>query len=517
MERAEAVSETLAKVLTGMGSPRILVIGDMILDRYVWGEASRISQEAPIPILNVRQKEWRPGGAGNVVNALSHLGAQVTACGVVGGDDDGHLLARCVQELSGNRSCIVVDPQRPTTVKTRFVGYVQSARRAPHHVLRVDEEVTTPVAGEIEREMLDFLANVVGDQDCVICEDYEKGVLTEAVLAEIASLARSAGVPVLVDPKLGRPYRIYAGATALVPNRYEARVATGIEITDEAAARKAAASLVKDLALEHCLIKLDRDGMYLYSQGGRGTMIPTRPRDVYDVTGAGDIVVAVFAALLASGAKPEEAAQLANVAAGIEVGKFGCAPVYREEMLHELRSLDQRLSHKLYSLEALCSALQQRRSRGEKIAFTNGCFDLLHQGHIELIKFARRQGDLLVVAMNSDSSVRKLKGPSRPILGQEERAGVLAALGDVDYIVLFDSTEVTPVIEAVRPDVLVKGGDYRPDQVVGHEIVESHGGKVMIAPLVKGISTTDIVERVMHRYGNRDQSGPARRAEEASQ
>ena len=496
----------LAETVESLGAPRVLVVGDMILDRYVWGSANRVSQEAPVPVLSVTKKEWRPGGAANVVSALAHLGCQVAACGVVGGDEDGSLLARKLREMTGKRSKIFADTQRPTTVKTRFVGYVQSAGRAAHHVLRVDEEVTDPIPAGLERQVLQYVENAVGDFDCIICQDHNKGMLTENILTELVSLATAAGCPIVVDPPTcGRPYSLYSGVTALVPNRYEAAAATGIEITDEATAHRACAKLAAELSLGQCLLKLDRDGMYLYTGGDQGVAISTVPQDVYDVTGAGDVVTAVFSALVGAGEDFETSARVANVAAGIEVGKFGCAPVYREEILQELRSRDQGLLHKLVSVEAAQRLLAARRKRGEKVAFTNGCFDLLHQGHIELIKFSRQQADVLVVGMNSDRSVRALKGPSRPILGQRERAGILAALSEVDYIVIFDTKEVTPLIEALKPDVLVKGADYRPDQVVGHEIVTAYGGEVRLAPLIEGISTTNIVERVLQSYGQNEE------------
>lgn len=490
------MSEKLASLLEKMGSPRVLVVGDMILDRYVWGRAGRISQEAPIPILLVDRKEWRPGGAASVVaNALAPLGAAATACGVIGGDEDGRLLSGRMDELTNRRSRLFVDHDRPTTVKTRFIGYVQSAGRAAHQMLRVDEEDAGPIPPEVERQVLDFAQSNMADHDCVVVEDYDKGLLTPTLLAELIALAKSFGLPVVVDPASRRSYDAYSGATALVPNRFEAFQATGINITDADSAAKAGGKLISDLALAHCLVKLDRDGMCLCS-GSRNTMIRNEPLDVYDVTGAGDTVTGVFGALVAAGADFEDAARIANVAAGIECGKLGCAPVYKGEILRALREAEHGAQHKIVTPEQLKPILEERRRRGEKVAFTNGCFDLIHQGHIGLIKFARRQGDLLVVGLNSDRSVRELKGPTRPILGQEERAGILGAFAEVDYIVVFDTLEVRPLVEELRPEVLVKGGDYSPDQVVGHEVVESYGGEVRMAPLVKGVSTTNIVERV---------------------
>ena len=490
------LSEKLAGILEKMRVPRVLVVGDMILDRYVWGRAGRISQEAPIPVLSVDRREWRPGGAANVVaNALVPLGVTATACGVVGGDEDGRLLSERIGELTGRRSRLVVDHGRPTTVKTRFIGYVQSAGRAAHQMLRVDEEDPAPIPPEVERQVLDFLESNMGAHDCLVVEDYDKGLLTPNLLMEVIGMAKSFGLPVVVDPAIRRSFDVYQGATALVPNRFEASQATGVAIADSASAAAAGDKLLGDLSLGYCLIKLDRDGMCLCS-GSRRAMITNEPLDVYDVTGAGDTVTGVFGALVAAGADYEAAARIANVAAGIECGKLGCAPVYKDEILQALRGAEHGAGHKVLEVGRLKALLEERRARGERMAFTNGCFDLIHQGHIGLVKFARSQGDLLVVGVNSDRSVRALKGPTRPVLGQEERAAILSAFAEVDYVVIFDTLEVTPLIEELRPDVLVKGGDYSPDQVVGHEVVESYGGEVRMAPLVEGASTTNIVERV---------------------
>lgn len=491
----------LSEQVAAIGSPRVLVIGDLILDRYAWGETSRISPEAPIPVLNLKQEESRPGGAANVASVLAHLGATVSCCGVVGDDGPGRSLRDMLTAICKGGVHVVADRARPTTVKTRFIGYVQSARRAMHHILRVDSEDTATISPAVEEELLRFLVAAIPGQDVVLVSDYEKGLLTDRLMREVIKQARAVGVSVLADPKLGRPPEFYAGVTLLTPNRYETSVLTGVTIGDHASMERAARQLVPAVAESAVLITLDRDGMYLYEAGGRGTHIRTQPREVYDVTGAGDVVVSVVALTRAAGFSWRDAAEVANIAAGIEVGKVGAAPVSRAEILAELRLQEGLPSSKIKDEKELCEILREHRRRNERIVFTNGCFDLLHIGHIELIKRARREGDVLVVGLNSDASVRALKGPTRPIIGQNERARILAALEDVTYIVLFDDPSVQRLVEVVQPDVLVKGADYEPEGVVGAEFVKSRGGRVVLAPLVEGKSTSNIVSRILEAHG----------------
>lgn len=488
----------LSELIHKIGSPRVLVVGDLVLDRYAWGEAGRISPEAPIPVLNLKNTESRPGGAANVVSVLSHLGATVSCCGVVGDDGDGKTLTQMIQELCQGTTKTIIDARRPTTVKTRFIGYVQSARRAMHHILRVDSEDVTPVTGEVEARIVSFLAEAIPQQDVVLVSDYEKGVLSERVMQELTRIARQAKVPVMADPKLGRAPQFYAGVTLMTPNRYETQMLTGIAVRDAETMEQAARKLVPAVAQGAVLITLDRDGMYLFEAGNeRGIQIKMQPREVYDVTGAGDVVISVMALMRASGCSFIEAAEIANVAAGIEVGKVGASPVYREEILNELLLREGTAPTKLKNAHDLTAVLEERRRRGETIVFTNGCFDLLHVGHIELLKFARRQGDLLVVGLNSDKSVQALKGPTRPIVNQKERAHVLAALEVVDYIVIFDEPSVGPTVELVKPDVLVKGTDWADKGVIGTEFVEARGGRVVLCPLIEGLSTTNIVAKIL--------------------
>jgi len=498
------MSERLAKMIETAGHPRILVVGDLILDRYIWGEAGRISPEGPIPILRVTNEEVRPGGAGNVVSALAHLKARVSACGVIGRDAEGNALLERLRSLAGATEGVLRDASRPTTVKTRYVGYVQSARRGIQHMLRVDREETAPIPEAVENDLIGYVQEVLPGQDAVVVSDYDKGLLTARLLRCILELARDQGIPVVTDPKMGRDYRLYRGTSVLTPNRYETQMATGVTPRDEKSLREAARALMEIARPRHVVITLDRDGMYLYGEEEVGILVPTRPREVIDVTGAGDMVASVIAFVLACGGDMRDAVTMANIAAGIAVTKIGAAPVSRGEVLSDLLG-GQSINAKLKTLDEAVRMAQEIRRRNGSVVWTNGCFDILHVGHYEYLKFARQQGDFLIVGLNSDDSVRRLKGPGRPITGEAERARILAALDVVDCIVIFDQDTPLEAIRAVRPDVLVKGGEYRKEQVVGWEVVESYGGRVALAPHVEGVSTSDIVRRIVDRYGNSSQ------------
>jgi len=495
------MSDDLVKVLDHAGQPGILVVGDLVLDRYVWGEAQRISPEGPIPVFSTTSEEERPGGAGNVVAALAALGAEVALCGGIGTDSEGDRLAAQLSELTANADGILRQPERPTTVKTRYIGYVQSARRGIQHMLRVDKEDTAPILTEVEDQAIQYIETVIAQQQAVILSDYDKGFLTERLMGRVIELAREYGVPVITDPKIGRPYSIYRGSSVLTPNRYETQLATGIAPRDAASIQRAAEALIETVGLEYAVITLDRDGMYLAGADGEHMHVHSLPREVFDVTGAGDIVVSVIALMLGCGVAMKEAVTLANVAAGIAVGKIGAAPVTRDEIIADLLG-GSGVETKLKSVGQAVEMVQEIHRTNGKVVWTNGCFDILHIGHYEYLKFSRRQGDLLIVGLNSDDSVRRLKGPNRPITGEAERARILAALDVVDAVVVFDEDTPQGMIEILRPDVIIKGADYKKDEVVGGAFVESYGGKIVLAPIIGGVSTTDIVQRILESHGN---------------
>jgi D-beta-D-heptose 7-phosphate kinase/D-beta-D-heptose 1-phosphate adenosyltransferase len=496
------VYRELIKMVEGLGTPRILVVGDLILDRYVFGDAERISQEAPIQVLKVAHEETRLGGAGAVVNNLCKLGAQVDVFGVVGADPDGEELKAHLARIGAEtKGVLTASDGRPTTRKTRFVGRAQ--HRIPQQVLRVDWEQPDDLSDADQAAVIADFRRVLAQArpDAVLLSDYGKGVLTAGLTAQSIEVAAAAepGIPVVVDPLKSADYTKYRGATVLTPNRVEAEVASGVRLAgdDPAALERAAAGLVNRLDLQALVITLDKAGAYLrHRDEATGSLVPTRPRHVYDNAGAGDMVVAVMALAMAGGADVHRAVQLANVAGGLEVEKFGVQPVTREEMVLDLLGEARRSGDKVRTTEALLADLGRHRARGETVVFTNGCFDILHAGHIEYLAFASRQGDVLVVGLNSDRSVRSIKGPERPVCPQDQRARVLSAVEAIDYIVVFDEDTPQRLIEAVRPDILVKGEDWRDKGVVGREFVESHGGRVVLAPLVQGLSTTDLVNRI---------------------
>jgi D-beta-D-heptose 7-phosphate kinase/D-beta-D-heptose 1-phosphate adenosyltransferase len=491
------MSADLIDLVQRLGQPRVLVVGDVMLDRYVWGDAERISQEAPVILLHADRREERLGGASSVATLLRALGARVTLAGVLGKDGDGGRLRQILIDLGIDHEAVLVDPDRPTTVKERYIGRAQ--QRHPQQMLRVDYEMRRPLPEALEKELAGALAQQVRRADIVLISDYDKGVCTPGLLAAVIAGARACGVRVLADPIRGPDYRKYHGCSAITPNRLEAGLATGRVLPTAAQALAAGAELRELLDLEAAVITLDREGMVLVHRDGRGQTFPTRPRQVYDITGAGDMVLAMLGMALAGGADYDAAIRLANVAGGLEVEKIGVAPVTRDEVLRDLlRSgpAASARSEKQLERDALMQELESRRRLGQRVAFTNGCFDVLHAGHVQYLRDARAQADLLVVGLNGDAGVRALKGEGRPVQPVEARAEVLAALQAVDYVVVFDEPTPLALIEALRPDVLVKGADYRKDEVVGADLVESYGGRVYLAALREGYSTTRLLQRL---------------------
>jgi D-beta-D-heptose 7-phosphate kinase / D-beta-D-heptose 1-phosphate adenosyltransferase len=485
-----------------LGPVRVLVVGEVILDRYVHGDVSRISPEAPIPVLRVTRREEKPGNAGFVMANLRALGAEVSAASVVGGDRDGQLLRDIFGGLGINMRAMLTDPGRPTTVKTRMLGSVQSAHRATQQLLRVDEEDSLPLAPAIERELIARMKRELPRAHGVLISDINKGLLTANLLRAIIEGARSRRIPVIVDPRLTEDFSIYHGATAITPNRFETETATGIKMTDRDAWRAAGEMLIKKLGLDACLITLDREGMYLLEHDAAPTYIPTAPREVYDVTGAGDVVLSTFGIFAIGGLGFASAARLANLAASLEVTRLGTDVISREDLSRAMTPQEGHSERKILSHDELRSALARDRRAGKSIAFTNGCFDLIHAGHLQLLNFARAQGDKLEVGLNSDRSVRMLKGEDRPIHPSSERARILAALEPVDYVVIFDDPRAEKIVRVVRPDVLIKGEDYRGKVVDGQKFVESYGGSVALAPLLQGKSTSGTIKRMRaHQNG----------------
>lgn len=481
------------------GRLRALALGDLMLDEYLWGKAERISPEAPVQVVDVGRQDVRPGGAGNVAANLAALGCQVAIAGVVGDDDSGHSLQKIFAEKKIALDGLVVDPSRPTGKKTRVVA-------AHQQIVRIDRESRAAISEACESRLIAQIESLAPSCHAILASDYLKGVLTPRVLAAAITAGRRQGIPVIVDPK-GADYLRYRGATILTPNRREAEAASGIAIVDGASLAAAAERILDQADLTALLITRSEEGMSLFFRQGEPIHIPTVAREVFDVTGAGDTVVAALGLALAAGCSTGDAARLANIAAGVAVSKLGTATVSPDEILRELDAEHPDCSTKIKNLDAMAAIVARERSRGRRVVFTNGCFDLLHVGHVKYLQKARRLGDMLILGLNSDASIRRLKGPDRPLIAEQERAHLLAALDCVDYVVLFDDDKPLKLLETLRPDVLAKGADYSHEGVVGYEIVEAYGGRVERVELVEGKSTTSIIGTILERFGNRQPNG----------
>ena len=486
----------LIRLLVGWKSRRIVVAGDFMLDHYLYGNAERLSPDAPVPVLAVEREDLKPGGSANVCLGLRALRCEVVCLGVVGDDAPGRQLRIALEQAGCDTSGLVTVDDRPTTVKQNLIGLAQ--HRHPQKMFRVDRECRQPIGPFTAKRLLAAAARALRRADVLCLEDYQKGVLTPAVCRGLIRLARKRDTPVLVDPAAISDYRKYRGVTCITPNRTEASLATGIDAGggDGPTLHRLARRLLGDLDLECVVLTLDKQGALLLERGGRPVPVPTVARQVYDVTGAGDMVLAMLAAARANGADWPAAVALANTAAGLEVEKFGIVPVALEEVLLSLLHQSRQALGKIRTLAHLLPELAAHRTQGRRIAFTNGCFDILHAGHVAFLRAARAHGDLLVVGLNSDASIRRIKGPGRPVNDQDDRLMVLSELESVDYLVLFDQDTPLELIKAIRPGRLIKGADYTAEQVVGAREVASWGGQVALVPLVKGRSTTNIIRRI---------------------
>ena len=484
------MSDGLIRLVQSLGQPKVLVVGDLMLDRYERGSVSRISPEAPIQVLNVEQQSFRLGGAGSVAHNLAVMGAQVTCCGLLGDDPEAETFIAELDRLDIRHDGVLQIEDRPTTLKTRFIARQQQ-------VLRVDREDASEPLKSVQICAADYAEAVIPEQDAVVIQDYSKGLVTPLVCERIIRKCRQMDIPVLIDPGRGADYSKYRGANCLKPNRTEAANATRLELAGDDAIRRAARALIDELDLDAVMITLDRDGLYMREAGGDELSVPPDALEVFDVTGAGDVTISVLAMVIAAGGGYRDAATIANAAGAVEVTKVGAQPVTCNEIIAQFNRQSYGYARKIVDDSALSRIARDLRERGKAVVFTNGCFDLLHAGHIRLLHDARKLGDMLIVGLNTDASIRLQKAPDRPILPQEERAHVLAAIADVDYVVLFD--EETPkrlIEEVVRPDVLVKGSDYEGKLVVGRDFVEAHGGRVELVQIVPGMSTSSIVSKI---------------------
>src|SRR5882757_5321642 len=474
-----------------IASRTVLCVGDLMLDEFVYGEVSRILPEAPAPVIAVQRSETNIGGAGNVARNIASLGARCIFAGLIGEDEAGAKLKVQLAQESGIESVLVSDPSRPTTRKVRFVSEHFST-----HMLRADWELAQPAAPEIEQKLIDAILPQLARADIVLLSDYAKGVLTARVIRNVIDAARKLGKRVIVDPKSAN-LAIYRGATLLTPNRKEFSEATRSRADSEKSIAEAAQDAMQLADCEAILVTQSEHGMTLVPRQGEIIHIPAHPVKVRDVSGAGDTVAAALAVVLAAGADWETALRMANAAAAVAVSKKGTAIVTAAELRqrilpHAYRAAEEKIVATGGELDA---QLLDWRKQGLRIGFTNGCFDILHPGHVKVLTAARGACDRLIVGLNSDASAQRLKGEGRPVQDERARAEVLAALEAVDLVVLFEEDTPIKLIAQVRPSVLVKGGDYTREQVIGHEIVEANGGEVMLVDILAGFSTTSLVKR----------------------
>lgn len=466
-----------------------LVIGDLMLDRYLWGKVERISPEAPVPVVLLDHETEAAGGAANVAANLVGLGMHTRLVGCIGADDNGARLKRAIHGLGIDTSGLLHAETHPTIAKTRVLGGHQQ-------MLRLDHENRAPYTNKDMHALTRLVHQMLADRPAVVLlSDYAKGVLTSTLCQTVITEAKRLGIPVLVDPK-GRDYRKYHGATALTPNKRETAEACHADVHDNAALLDAATHLRRNLALEFLAVTRGEEGISLI-EDNHSLHIPATARQVFDVSGAGDTVIATLAAGLVAGLNRRDALHLANLAAGVVVGKVGTVPIARAELLHELLREDSaEQADKVCERDALLTRVAGWRATGKRIVFTNGCFDLLHTGHVTYLETARKLGDKLVLGLNTDRSVSALKGPTRPVIHEQDRARVLAALESVDAVILFDEDTPLSLIEAIKPDVLVKGSDYTEAQVVGGREVKSWGGSVALVDIVPGRSTSGIIDKL---------------------
>jgi D-beta-D-heptose 7-phosphate kinase / D-beta-D-heptose 1-phosphate adenosyltransferase len=481
--------ELFCRLLSEFHSARLLVLGDVMLDRFVYGTVERISPEAPIPVIREDRVVNMPGGAANVARNIASMGARVTLLGVVGEDSWGEELRVQLATNPGIDVHLLKDRSRPTSVKTRYVADGQQ-------VMRADRESRVELSSAVERRVLDEYTALLSSADVIVLSDYAKGVLCDSLTRGAIEISSRAGKVTIVDPK-SKDLAKYRGATILTPNRLELQQACGLECgSDEEVVDGARAILDKNVC-DVVIVTRGKDGMSVVQRGEPAVHLPTTARQVFDVSGAGDTVIAAISLGLAVGAKVGDSAAIANTAAGIVVGKRGTATVTTGEIMAALRPFDGYTdSQKIFSLDSVLQLVRDWRAAGLKIAFTNGCFDLLHPGHISLLEQARGSADRLIVGLNADISIRRLKGSTRPVQGEVARAIVLSSLKSVDAVVIFAEDTPIGLIETLEPNVLVKGADYTMQTVVGADLVINRGGKVLLAELLSGHSTTDTVKRV---------------------
>ncbi len=467
---------------------RLLVVGDLMIDEYVWGNVDRISPEAPVQVVAVHNEEYTLGGSGNVVNNLVALGADVAVLGVVGTGRDGQELLNKLTDIGADTGGIVQESGRPTTKKTRIIAEHQQ-------VLRIDRETRKTISSQSFDLLAEAAEKIIPAVDLILISDYGKGLITRELVSKLVNLAASTGKIVIADPK-GLDFSKYAGISLLTPNKREASLASGLEISDEKSLLQAGGALLQKSGIDKLLITCGKDGMILFEPNLKPFKIRTKAQEVYDVSGAGDTVIAALGLGIAAGLPLREAVALANTAAGIVVGKVGTATVTRKELARALKQPAEETVSKHKSIRELADICKKLHNDHKRIVLTNGCFDLLHVGHIKLFEASKRLGDVMIVAIDDDASVKRLKGANRPVISDTERVGILSALDSVDYVVVFATHELEKVIQTIRPDVLTKGSNYASEAVQGREMIENYGGRVELVPITEEISSTQIINNI---------------------
>jgi D-beta-D-heptose 7-phosphate kinase/D-beta-D-heptose 1-phosphate adenosyltransferase len=476
------------EILESARGKRILVVGDIMLDRYVSGEVERICPEAPVPVVRIRDEHAMLGGCGNVARNLAPFGLRVSIASVVGDDEEGRTVRKLLREDGTATRGLFVDAARPTTSKTRVTAERQQ-------MIRLDREDSAPMSEAVQRQVIDWLAGAIPECAVVLVSDYAKGVLSEPVRKAIFETARAHGVPALVDPKLS-DFRAYRGAFLIKPNYREACAAAGARIENREALEKVGRRLRRSTGCDALVITRGPHPTAVFQAGRKVEYVPTLAREVFDVSGAGDTMLALLGVGLAAGGSVVDAVHLANIAAGIVVGKVGTARAEVAEILAQAAADRDPAARKSIDPRRLAPILDEHRAQGRKIVFTNGCFDLLHAGHIRFLQQARRLGNVLIVGLNSDDSVRRVKGPPRPFLGQSERVQIVAALDSVDYVVVFNEPTPRKLLRRLRPDVLVKGREQSSEAVVGADIVKSYGGTVKVLGAFEGTTVTELSREI---------------------
>ncbi|MFC1496774.1 D-glycero-beta-D-manno-heptose-7-phosphate kinase [Candidatus Margulisiibacteriota bacterium] len=473
----------LKQIIPKFAGKKVLVVGDLMLDEHIWSSVKRISPEAPVPVAEVKQITHVAGGCGNVASNIKSLSGIPLLIGIIGADSSGQRLVKYLKNQKIATNYLVKTVERPTILKSRIIAGSQQ-------VIRVDREETVTVSEKLERAVLKKIRSSIRNADAVVLSDYNKGVLTYKICSETIRLAKKHKIPVAVDPK-GYNYKKYRCATVITPNLVEAEHLSG-----KKSVINAGKTMLRQTGARNILITRGKDGMSLYPRSGKSYNIPAIPREVFDITGAGDTVIAALSLALSTGANMPEAASLGNYAAAVAVSKVGTQPVYKDELEEAIELENEPLGRKIKARSEITKIIKRLKIQGKKIVFTNGCFDILHLGHVRYLREAKKLGDALIVGLNSDSSVRKLKGNKRPLVTEMERAEVVASLECVDYISIFSELRPDNLIRIVKPNIHVKGGDYKFTDLPEAALIRSLGGKIVIIPPVKGRSTTNIVDKI---------------------